>query len=177
MDLYQRELDSDPPELLKFAMDDISKLPFEERNRPMPSGALTRPNNPYVFIGRGSELEKMEKEYSAGTFLLIKGEIGSGKTRLVQQFYNLLPEKPRLLHTACQEEDANLPLQPLIRLIRNEITREDLEHLDSRWLKPLSILVPEIVRKTSFTPTETEISSQEGRMELLEALYHLFLSN
>jgi hypothetical protein len=59
-------------------------------------------------------------------------------------------------------------------MIRNEVAREDIEHLDTRWLKPLSILVPDIVRKTSISQSEAEISSREGRTELFNALYHLF---
>ncbi len=170
--LYQHEFYSEPPDLIRVAMDGITRSPFESQN--MTSGTMPRAVNPHVFIGRVSELERLEKEYLTGTVLMIVGEIGSGKTRLVQQFYNSLHVKPRLLLAACQEGEEYLPLQPLIRLIRNEVTRNDLELLDSRWLKPLSILIPDIIRRTSFTQIETEISSQDGREELFEALYHLF---
>lgn len=174
--LYEQELDAEPPDFIKFTTDGNNRFSVEERDRILPSGAHNRAATRNVFIGRKPELEKLEREYFSGSFLMITGEIGSGKTRLVQQFYDSLPEKPRLAQASCQEEDAHLPLQPLIRMIRNEVAREDIEHLDTRWLKPLSILVPDIVRKTSISPSEAEISSREGRTELFNALYHLFLS-
>lgn len=173
-DLYKRELDSDPPEFVKFAKEDISRSLFDDHIRVQPLENVNKPMNPHVFVGRVAELEKMEKAYSEGTFILVSGEIGSGKTRLVQQFYNSLIEKPRLLLITCQEEDSALPLQPLIRVLRNELSHEALESFDPRWLKPLSVLIPDIVGKTGQNHVGFEIASNEGRKELFEVLYQLF---
>lgn len=174
-ELYRREFNTDPPVILRNTMDEVTKSPYEGRTRQLGQELWHKPGKKF-YVGRVQELEKIESTYETGGILIVSGEIGSGKTHFVQQFYAGLNEKPRLFYTNCQSEDTNLPLQPIINLIKNYITPEDWEHLEKRWLKSLSILVPDIIQKTQTGHEFSDSSSKEGRGELFEAIHQLFLS-
>ncbi|NMB55176.1 MAG: AAA family ATPase [Leptolinea sp.] len=173
-DLYRRELNIAPPEVLSLIMEDVEKKPFDRRNHPQMMGSWQH-NTDRFFVGRTRELAEMEKIYRQGAVVAISGDIGSGKTQFIKQFYANLEVKPRLFYTTCHVEDFNLPLQPIVNLIREYITTDDWENLDPRWIKPMNLLVPDIIRKTYGTQGLTDASSKEGRMELFEAIHRLFL--
>ncbi len=96
------------------------------------------------FTGRQQELELLNHQldeainYSGG-FVLVKGEIGVGKTWLLKQFISSIKERDlHILHGKVIKDDVK-PFSPLTQMIKHYLC--DLEHNRS-WL--LKYLAPEI---------------------------------
>ena len=96
------------------------------------------------FIGRQRELELLNQQldealnYSGG-FVLVKGEIGVGKTWLLNQFIGRIKERDlHILHGRVIKDDVK-SFSPFTQMIRHYLC--DLEHNQS-WL--LKYLAPEI---------------------------------
>lgn len=76
------------------------------------------------FVGRGSELEHLRARRRAaaegrGGLVLVAGEAGIGKSRLLREFCaHLAPARHRIATSACLEF-AQRPLQPLATLLRD----------------------------------------------------------
>ena len=101
------------------------------------------------FTGRQQELELLNQQldeavnYSGG-FVLVKGEIGVGKSWLLKQFISRIKERDlHILHGRVIKDDVK-PFSPFTQMIKYYLC--DLEHNQS-WL--LKYLAPEIA--THFT--------------------------
>ncbi len=111
------------------------------------------------FIGQQDAIQILRKSYLTGKAALILGEAGAGKTRLVQEFYQSLEIPHHLLLLACHPTGGNLPYQPWIDMLRNEISDETWLELPDIWRKPLMMLLPKL---------------GEGRNGLLEDTEHSY---
>lgn len=132
------------------------------------------------FVGRKEPLEQLHRTYLSGGEIIILGEPGLGKTRLVQEFIGQLIPQPRLILMNCRSGEETLPYQPIIDCFRHYLSQEDWKALPPVWSGPLSLLLPEImeyiagdiaqsVRFGSDTPL---VIAQE---RLLEAIRQVFI--
>ncbi len=96
------------------------------------------------FFGRKVELAKMQAVYHRGGAALLLGEAGSGKTRLVQELYHTLQPSPRLLIAVARPLETDLPFQPLIDMLRSQVTADEWRELPRTWLSTLALLLPEL---------------------------------
>lgn len=91
----------------------------------------------HALIGRDAELQQVHRVMDAarsgrGQVLLISGEAGIGKSRLVSEaFFHWGKDGVRALVGHCYEQDQKLPYAPLIDLLRAQIPEvsEDLRGL------------------------------------------------
>lgn len=101
------------------------RLPSQEdadapaRLRPKPA-----PENP-PLVGRQSELEVLgeacrQARFGKGGLVLVNGESGVGKTRLVQEFISGDPQRGILVGT-CHELEARTPYAPFRKIVENAI--------------------------------------------------------
>ncbi|MCR4403752.1 MAG: tetratricopeptide repeat protein [Candidatus Acetothermia bacterium] len=107
------------------------------------------------FIGRAEELARLVATWERakagqGSLLLIAGEAGAGKTRLVREFLGLISrEEPSVLIGNCYRPGTGpgLPYQPLREALRDYLPRVDparLKRVRSSWLEEVAKLVPEL---------------------------------
>ncbi|MCL4487316.1 MAG: AAA family ATPase [Chloroflexi bacterium] len=126
------------------------------------------------FIGRAHEMKTMSQAVSAGKLILVDGEPGIGKTRLVREFIAAQP--PALvLNGSAHELEVGLPYQPIAEALRGlaslpewSLHRDQLD-LEPIWRSELTRLVPELLTEPS--PSTT---SDESRM--WQALYRFLAS-
>lgn len=128
------------------------------------------------FVGRELELNQLRIALEHGGGIIIAGESGLGKTRLIQEFCELHAPGRRILGCNCHPAELNLPFQPFIELLRNNVTSYEWQELSATWAESLSILLPEI----SWHNRSRELSSGSGildqnRSTLLEAIRQVFL--
>lgn len=139
---YQNELSLPlPEEIVAF------KARLFDNSRPASQNTFTWPLRPTLkapFVGRETSLNDLRRHFVSGGGVIILGEAGSGKTRLVQEFYNRLRPCPRLLMGVCRPMTTNLPFQPWIDLLRRCIQPQEWRELPSAWAAPLARLMPDL---------------------------------
>ncbi len=127
------------------------------------------------FIGQEEMLEQMERAYRVGGGILIYGEAGAGKTRLVQEFYRRQKGFPRLMLASCQPLESGMPFAPWISLLRNSISQTEWRNLDASWANSLSLLLPELSQIRNSAPILTQKTPDVSRSALLEAIHKTLL--
>ena len=140
-----------------------------------PAGAAAWPTavpisvlRPPRLIGRQTELQALRQGWQAAHVVLVTGEAGMGKSRLLQC---LATESPGLLLSAGRPGDALVPYATLARLLHAVVERAPLA-LDEPLRQRLSPLLP------SWAPTATGAASKPGlrRAELLGPVQQLLQS-
>jgi len=128
------------------------------------------------FVGRKKDFHKLETVMENRGGIIITGESGLGKTRLVQEFCELYAPGRRILGTHCRPAEINLPFQPFIELLRNNISSSEWKKFSVIWAEPLAILLPEILpnHKLQETPL-VSIYPDQNQATLFEAIRQVFL--
>lgn len=120
-------------------------------SRPVPAKrSSTKDLGELPFVGREQELKYLDQELYRGKFVLVEGEAGIGKTRLVNEY--LQHTGWLYLFGAARELEHHLPYQPIIEAFRNSFQtpqgREFLSTIENRlpllWLDEVSRILPEL---------------------------------
>lgn len=127
------------------------------------------------FSGRAAELRELQTGLFSGKLLLVEGEPGVGKTRLVDEFLRGL-ENFVCLRGAGRDLESNLPYQPVVEALRGLLTQPAGDELVRRvrgslppvWLEEVSRLLPELAAGSSTTADEWRL--WEGLRQFLCAL-------
>ena len=133
------------------------------------------------FVGQSESMDQLNRAWIRGGGILILGESGAGKTRIIQEFVDNLEYQPRLLVANCYPTESDLPFQPIVEILRTFVLPQEWSALPEFWVKQLALLVPEIRTWRAdidfdhhpdlgqVTPTEAT------RSQLFEALRQLFI--
>jgi tetratricopeptide (TPR) repeat protein len=110
--------------------------------------------------------------------VLIEGEAGIGKTRLVHEFLGWAKAQGALvLRGKSFETGGRLPYQAVLEILRGWLEREanPLEVMPEIWLGELSALLPELRERFPGLPMPT-VDESIGRTRLFEAVTRLVLA-
>ncbi len=132
------------------------------------------------LIGREREAEMLRAALEAaqqgrGQLVLVHGEVGVGKTRLVQEVIESA-DGVYLLAGHAYEANGTPPYQPLIESIRGaHVAFESLDPpIPPLWLREVSRLVPELgVQVAEPTGVSTPVYAEEARSRLFEGIARL----
>lgn len=173
MRLYQAEACEDLPANLRQFCDQPSSYP--EKTLPGETGTRFSTSNrlKVPFVGRETELTCLKRSYDQGGVVVIQGETGSGKSRLVETFYHRLEFPPRLLWTSARPLEKSLPFQAWIDLLRRAIYSSEWKTFDLTWKTPLGLLLPELNINPADMPVGETGSLVGSRALVFEALYQL----
>jgi DNA-binding SARP family transcriptional activator len=106
------------------------------------------------LLGRDAELESLKNHLGSGKFILLEGEPGIGKTRLISELIDLQTQGQAsnfVLQGTSYELEQGLPYQPIVDALRKlliQIKGKSLVerlNLESIWLTELSRLLPELL--------------------------------
>jgi DNA-binding CsgD family transcriptional regulator/tetratricopeptide (TPR) repeat protein len=150
---------------------------------PLPAALRRRSRTP--FIGRGPELISLTKaldEASAGSggIVLIAGEPGVGKTRLLAHFAEQARNDGWLVLFGHSEESEGMPaflpfIEALTGCVRN-CSKDELEsHLASSG-PAVSLLAPEIRQRVNDLRPEEPLSLESERYRLFDSVTQFWLS-
>lgn len=115
-------------------------------------------NLPPPFLGREAELAALEHLWQRarsgqGSLVIISGEAGVGKTRLVEEFASRLGwSGVQVLHGRCYEFEHILPYQPVAEALRSagEILKHMSQDRSQAWiLQEISRLAPELAMQAA----------------------------
>ncbi len=132
------------------------------------------------FTGRKAELETLESQLGSGKLILLEGEPGIGKTRLVSE---LIASRLREYGSAlamqgvAYELEQGLPYQPILDALRSLLARPDWKRLSAQlglepvWLTELGRLLPELLAQYPEIPLPAQ-PADEAR--LWESLLQFF---
>lgn len=119
------------------------------------------------LAGRQSQWQFLQQAWRAGKLVLIRGEAGVGKTRLMLDFIAFMQaqgEQPELL--VGRPGDSGVPFASITRLLQRALKRLSPQEL-TPWVKrELSRLLPELESGESPTPMQSE----EDRLRLFSAI-------
>jgi len=128
------------------------------------------------FVGRQAELSQLQETLIHGGGMIVSGESGLGKTRLIQEFCELFASDRRIFVTPCRPAETNLPFQPIIEILRNQIHTTEWGAIQDIWAEPLTIILPELLSlHPSLNPPGTPYDPDQYRSTLFEAIRQVFM--
>jgi ABC-type oligopeptide transport system substrate-binding subunit/DNA-binding SARP family transcriptional activator len=137
---------------------------------------LPGPNTP--LVGRSSVLQGLESTYHQvqaqhGHVVLLSGEAGIGKSRLMQEFARRVEGEALIVAAACRPSVQSIPYQPLVEAMRPLLRRPDItSRISDTWLQQLSMLFPELAgRGADATAVPHLPDAPAAHSALFEALY------
>jgi ABC-type oligopeptide transport system substrate-binding subunit/DNA-binding SARP family transcriptional activator len=143
----------------------------------LPAGQ--NPLDPVVhgpLVGRDSEMAFLQARYEEaraghGGLVLVHGEAGVGKTRLVEEFAGRLHwQAVRTLWGRCYEFERLLPYQPIGEALQAVMAPGELIHLPSWVLSALARLVPELSERLDEPSASLAIPPEEEQAHLFEGV-------
>ena len=170
--LFHNELKSELPESIQLLQNQI----FYERSSTQDVNLLKWPVHSNIhtpFVGREKILEQLDKFCSISSGVVIFGEAGAGKTRLVQECYFRRETKPRLLIGTGHSTEGSLPYYTWINILRNSIEPEEWQRLSPAWAAPLTMILPELKEIHQELQTQDLSNLSHPRTVLLEAIHQL----
>jgi len=173
-DLYLRELKTVPSEAIQAAYQRICR-------EATLNGSGGRPGWPAAlgmqvpFAGRTHVLSELKRAARRGGLVVISGEAGAGKSRLVRELFLSLEPAPRLLLAPARPLENSLPFQPLVDLLRHSVTIDDWQKLPAVWVGQLSQLLPELHVLRPDVPPPGPGAAGSGRAAVFEAVRQLLL--
>jgi ABC-type oligopeptide transport system substrate-binding subunit/DNA-binding SARP family transcriptional activator len=138
------------------------------------------------LMGRETEMAFLQGCYERvqsgqkGGLVLVSGEAGVGKTRLVEEFANQLRWRGvRVLWGRCYEFERLLPYQPMVEALQaivDDIGAPDMKALPTWVLAELVHLVPQLSEKVPEFRVRPDTPSDQERMHLFEGVARFLAS-
>ncbi|MFN2231988.1 MAG: ABC transporter substrate-binding protein [Anaerolineae bacterium] len=191
LEIVQQELGAEPMEETTALYQDIlegqlvasAEAPVGKSVRvASPPAAGQDPLDPVVrgpLVGRGEELAFLRSCYAEtqaghGILVLVRGEAGTGKTRLAEEFANGLRwQGARVLWGRCYEFERILPYQPLgeaLRTVLSSVVPGDLGNVPPWVLGELARLVPGLPERLPGVVRSVVVPVDQEEAHLYEAV-------
>jgi len=129
------------------------------------------------LVGRDKEYAQLTRHLEAasqgkGQLVIVDGEVGVGKTRLVQELLDRAEPDFHLLIGRCYESEMALPYQPVVEALRGLLPTVNMNRLQisSLWLREVSKLVPELGEALPDLPNSVPLNTDTERSRLFEGV-------
>ncbi|MFN8532988.1 MAG: AAA family ATPase [Dehalococcoidia bacterium] len=151
--------------------------------------ALRRPTTPAVglvpLVGRDAELAAVSEAITAavrgeGRLILLAGEAGIGKTRLIAEAVDLAGGIETVLAGGGRETERLTPFFPVVEALRGMLGSGTLlaalDRVDPVWLAELARLLPELRSRRPDVPQPQPLDPTMERSRLFEGLTRCLLA-
>jgi DNA-binding SARP family transcriptional activator/tetratricopeptide (TPR) repeat protein len=140
---------------------------------------------PLSMVGRHTELVTLERHLGnaargRGRLVIVQGEAGIGKTRLVEELLWRIEHgltdppigRPAIPAGHCFEAERSLPYYPFVEAFRSIMPYIDLETLGvpDVWLAEVNRLLPDIAELRADLPTPPRLDPHQEQRRLFEGL-------
>jgi DNA-binding SARP family transcriptional activator len=128
------------------------------------------------LLGRDVELETVKNQLGSGKLILLEGEPGIGKTRLISELIALQTQGQAsvfVLRGTSYELEQSLPYQPIVDALRKLLIQLEGTllvgrlNLESIWLTELSRLLPELLTQLPHVPAPIQPADERRLWEAL----------
>jgi predicted ATPase len=138
---------------------------------------MVLPSLEIPLVGRESEWEELQtahERFCNGGMILITGEAGIGKSRLMQEFAS--SKRSLVLTGNCYANAQVLPYQPIIQPLRQALPNPELwEDIRPVWLTEIGRLIPEITEIFPGLTDPINVASDQAQARLYEGLTQCYL--
>lgn len=176
----ERELGVSPlPETWAVYQAILAGRPPPRESTPAAHAWTTLPGLDVPLVGRDGALRQLEQAYARaragqGGIILIAGEAGIGKSRLIQEFAARLQPRTLVLAGGGHPHERALPYQPIVQAIRT-VPLPLPPSLSPVWLAEVSRLLPELRAMHPDLPPPLPTETEDARTRLFEALCRITL--
>lgn len=172
VETVRRELNAAPLPEMRTLYENLQK------GLTVPKRTESRLSLEMPFVGRERELQILQTMWKRvcqgqGQAVLIGGEIGVGKTRFVEHFFQSIREEGCMVRGAAYAQ--GLPYEPVLQTVRQglkKIATERLAELSASLRSELARFIPEIASKP--LGVATELPPTEGKSRWFSALTSFF---
>lgn len=164
----------------------LSGTPSPPVRAAVPTQPIMSWKPPLPMIGRQAELAALEGHLGnaargQGRLVIVQGEAGIGKTRLVEElFWRIehgitephLAARPAIPAGHCYEAERSLPYYPFVEAFRGIMPYIDLDTLGvpDIWLAEVNRLLPDIAELRPDLPTPPRLDPHQEQRRLFEGL-------
>lgn len=183
--VLERELGVGPlPETRAAYQQALAGPSFSQPVPTLPASEWTTlPSLDAPLVGREEALRQLEQAYTSaradrGSVMLISGEPGIGKSRLLQEFATSLAGKATVIVGTGHEYERDLPYWPLVAALGPHLLAIDPAPpgFEPLYLAPLAGLWPGLQRLLSAGPPPISLEPSQERSLMLQALTHLLMN-
>ncbi len=172
--LYYSQQKSELPDILKEMQKKVVRETFETKPEVHDAWPMEE-TNLIPFVGRSELLSKLFHAYHRKGLVHVTGESGSGKTRLVREFYARLEFTPRLLFCVGKPMVSSTPYAPIVEGLNRLLTEKEWLSLPDELKTNLHSLYPAIkFSDKRLSPIIIEKLSDNPALRIQNALYSLF---
>ncbi|PKN84466.1 MAG: hypothetical protein CVU46_14055 [Chloroflexi bacterium HGW-Chloroflexi-8] len=163
---------------LKALMAQIDDLRFRKPEITSVS-RVAQPTNQMPITGRETLLRNLQRASQRNGVVLLQGESGSGKTRILQEFRSQYNLPDMILHMHANYFQSTLSFHPVLDALRENLKESDWLNLDSFWGILLIPFFPELQRYWSGSlSNETFVENRSiNSMEAFNQLFRKLASN
>ena len=134
------------------------------------------------LIGRESEWERLIAAWAVarrgeGRILLVQGEAGVGKSRLLDEFLRwVVAEGGTVLRGRSYDERVGVPFEPVADILRGALAAPGLAGASAEWLVEVARLVPELRQRFTSLPEPVRPADSNDGWRLFEGIAQLLLA-
>ena len=181
--LLQRELGVEPCRETQHAYEEVLRLGSDPAPRAVtPAEGASRAAATAVapLVGRRQEMAQLRaawQQAQAGraSLVLVSGDSGIGKSRLVEEFVLGLPQREATVVAArCYAAEGALALAPITAIVRSAALAAAAADLDPVWRREVSRLLPEL--SDPGAPAPGPLTESWQRRRLFEAIARVVLA-
>jgi DNA-binding SARP family transcriptional activator/tetratricopeptide (TPR) repeat protein len=174
----QRELGVDPDSATREAYEQLMQheTPITQVRVQQPLFAANS-----TLIGRTREWTGLQNAWHAANtaephFVLVMGEAGIGKSRLVEEFLLWVGQQGNVTaKTRSYAAEGQLSLAPVTDWLRSASLRKHLRQLDTVWLTEVARILPELFTEQPDLPRYESLTEYGQRQRFFEALARAIL--
>lgn len=170
----QREMGVEPDSATRAAYEQLMR---QEAPAVHQAGGQRRlPAGLPALVGREREWAQLHEIWrhvndEGSHFVLVSGEAGVGKSRLVEEFVRWVDQQGMVTaRTRSYAAEGQLSLAPVTDWLRSEGLRAQLRQLDRVWLSELVRLLPELLEEQPDLPPYEPVAEYGQRLRFFEAL-------
>lgn len=154
-------------------------VPLQDADASSLAAAFASDAHGTPFVGRRSELETMQRAWvraarGFGSTMLVAGEAGMGKSRLVAEFSQLVERQGGRVLVGLTAQPEGAPYQALIGAAQRGLPALGRDGLDDVWSAALTDVLPEIRAIRPDLAIAEPLDAHRSRARLHEALARYF---